>query len=74
MSVLAWIIVMSFAGGALSVLAAALFALTAGAAWVSPMVSFAIGALLGAAFLEVLPHAIIASGDATATSAIVLAG
>ena len=74
MSVLAWIIVMSFAGGALSVLAAALFALTAGAAWVSPLVSFAIGALLGAAFLEVLPHAIIASGDATATSAIVLAG
>ncbi len=65
---------MSFAGGALSVLAAALFALTAGAAWVSQLVSFAIGALLGAAFLEVLPHAIIASADATSTSAIVLAG
>lgn len=65
---------MSFAGGVLSVLAAALFALTAGAAWVSQLVSFAIGALLGAAFLEVLPHAIIASGDATSSSAIVLAG
>ena len=74
MSVLTWIIVMSIAGGALSVLAAAAFALTAGAAWVSQLVSFAIGALLGAAFLEVLPHAIIASGDATSSSAIVLAG
>jgi len=74
MSVLSWIIAMSFAGGTLSVLAAALFALTAGAAWVSQLVSFAIGALLGAAFLEVLPHAIIASGDATSSSAIVLAG
>ena len=74
MSVLSWIIVMSFAGGTLSVLAAALFALTAGAAWVSQLVSLAIGALLGAAFLEVLPHAIIASGDATSSSAIVLGG
>ena len=74
MSALSWIILVSFAGGALSVLAAALFALTAGAAWVSQLVSFAIGALLGAAFLEVLPHAITASGDATSTSALVLSG
>jgi len=74
MSVLSWIIVTSIVGGALSVLAAAMFALTLGTAWVSQLVSFAIGALLGAAFLEVLPHAIIASADATSTSAIVLAG
>ncbi|MBI3525982.1 MAG: ZIP family metal transporter [Betaproteobacteria bacterium] len=74
MSVLTWIIVTSIVGGALSVLAAAMFALTLGTAWVSQLVSFAIGALLGAAFLEVLPHAIIASADATSTSAIVLAG
>lgn len=65
---------MSFVGGTLSVLAAALFALTANARWVSLLVSYAIGALLGAAFLEVLPHAIIASADATFTSALVLAG
>lgn len=74
MSVLSWIIVTSIVGGALSVLAAALFALTLGTAWVSQLVSFAIGALLGAAFLEVLPHAIIASADASSTSAMVLAG
>lgn len=65
---------MSLAGGAFSVLAAGAFALTATPAWVSLLVSYAIGALLGAAFLEVLPHAIIASGDATQSSAIVLAG
>ncbi|MFA7268084.1 MAG: ZIP family metal transporter [Sterolibacterium sp.] len=74
MSVLLWIIVVSIVGGALSVLAAASFALTFGIAWVSQLVSFAIGALLGAAFLEVLPEAIIATTDATTTSATVLAG
>jgi zinc and cadmium transporter len=74
MSVLSWIIVMSLAGGALSVLAAAAFALTARVQWVSLLISYAIGALLGAAFLEVLPHAITASGDASTTTATVLAG
>ena len=65
---------MSFVGGLLSVLAAALLAFTANQRWVGLLVSYAIGALLGAAFLEVLPHAVIASGDASTTSAIVLAG
>ena len=65
---------MSIGGGVLSVLAAAGFALTLGAALVSQLVSFAIGALLGAAFLEVLPEAIIATSDASSTSAIVLGG
>jgi zinc and cadmium transporter len=75
MSVLAWIIVTSLAGGALSVLAAAAFALQARAQWgVSLLVSYAIGALLGASFLEVLPHAITASGDASTTTATVLGG
>ena len=36
---------------------AAAFALFLRAAWISTLVSFAIGALLGAAFLEVIPHA-----------------
>lgn len=47
----------SIAGGALSVGCAAIFALTVRAAWVPMLVSLAIGALLGAAFLEVIPHA-----------------
>ena len=54
---LAWIMAASVAGGALSVGCAAAFALTVRAAWVPMLVSFAIGALLGAAFLEVIPHA-----------------
>ncbi|KYC29130.1 putative divalent heavy-metal cations transporter [Sterolibacterium denitrificans] len=74
MSVLAWILLMSFAGGLLSVLAASLIALTASRRWVNSLVSYAIGALLGAAFLEVLPHAVVGSGDVGSTSAIVLAG
>ena len=74
MSVLAWILVASIAGGALSVFAAALFALSARGGWVPHLISYAIGALLGAAFLEVLPHAIEAQGDAGKTTAIVLAG
>jgi zinc and cadmium transporter len=74
MSVLNWILLASLVGGALSVVAAAAFALTARAHWVPWLVSVAIGALLGAAFLEVLPHAVIASGDATSTHTIVLAG
>jgi zinc and cadmium transporter len=56
MSPLGWIVAASLAGGVLSAGAAA-FALFLRAAWVSTLVSFAIGALLGAAFLEVIPHA-----------------
>ena len=74
MSVLAWIIFVSIAGGALSVLAAAAFAFRAQTKWVSLLISYAIGALLGASFLEVLPHAITASGDASTTTATVLGG
>jgi zinc and cadmium transporter len=57
MSTLAWILVSSLVGGTLSVLAAAFFAFTARATWVPLLISYAIGALLGAVFLEILPHA-----------------
>ena len=53
---LTWIVLACLAGGVLSVCAAA-FALVLRATWVPMLVSFAIGTLLGAAFLEVLPHA-----------------
>ena len=53
---LGWILMASVAGGTLSAgLAAA--SLTLRATWVPMLVSFAIGALLGAAFLELIPHA-----------------
>ena len=53
---LGWILVASIAGGILSA-AMASVALLLRAAWVPMLVSYAIGALLGAAFLEVIPHA-----------------
>jgi zinc and cadmium transporter len=53
---LGWILAASFAGGMLSVALAA-FALVLRATWLPMLVSYAIGALLGAAFLEVIPHA-----------------
>ncbi|GAB2180590.1 ZIP family metal transporter [Denitratisoma sp. agr-D3] len=74
MSTLQWIVFSALAGGAFSVLAAAVFAFSARAAWIPMLVSYAVGALLGASFLEVLPHALTASGDATQSAALVLAG
>jgi zinc and cadmium transporter len=53
---LGWIVAASVAGGTLSA-ALASVALLLRAAWVPMLVSYAIGALLGAAFLEVIPHA-----------------
>jgi zinc and cadmium transporter len=74
MDTLVWIVVASVVGGALSVLAAAGFAMSARASLVPMLISYAIGALLGAAFLEVLPHAIIATSDATSAATVVLLG
>jgi zinc and cadmium transporter len=72
MSPLGWIVVASLAGGVLSAAAAA-FALFLRAAWVSTLVSFAIGALLGAAFLEVIPHA-FANGEPKVVAGSILVG
>jgi zinc and cadmium transporter len=74
MSTLAWITAASLLGGVLSVACAALFALTARAAWVPMLVSYAIGALLGAAFLELLPHAFEGAMSVRSVAATVLAG
>jgi zinc and cadmium transporter len=68
---LGWILAASVAGGALSAGLAA-FALLLRASWVSMLVSYAIGALLGAAFLEVIPHAFKESPREAAVS--ILAG
>ncbi len=73
MSTLTWILLASAAGGLLSVLLASL-ALAARAEWIPVMVSYAIGALLGAAFLEVLPHAMERAGNIQALTATVLGG
>jgi len=57
-STLSWIIFVSLAGGALSVVAAAALSVALGTQRIGMLISYAIGALLGAAFLEILPHAL----------------
>lgn len=74
MSILAWIIVSSLLGGVLSVAAAALFAFSARASMVPLLVSYAIGALLGAVFLEILPHAFELNHDVHTMAGTVLFG
>lgn len=74
MSILAWIVVTSLLGGLLSVLAAALFVLNARAQYLGGLVSYAIGALLGAVFLDILPEALHLTTNITAVSATVLLG
>lgn len=62
----------ALAGGVLATAAAAL-TLALPAAWISRLVSFAVGALLGAVFIELLPHA-LETGDTEAVMVTVLAG
>ncbi|MDF0376999.1 ZIP family metal transporter [Methylophilus sp. YYY-1] len=61
-------------GGVLSVCVAALFALNAQKHWVPLLVSYAIGALLAAVFLEILPHAIESSPNIEAMTGTMLFG
>jgi zinc and cadmium transporter len=70
---LSWIIAVSLAGGVLSVAAAAAVSVSLGAHRVNILISYAIGALLGAAFLEILPHA-LEHGEPHSMAATVLFG
>ena len=71
---LAWILAATIAGGVLSVLAAAVVAFNARASWVPVLVSYAVGALLGAVFLEILPHAFGTADSIESLAATILAG
>jgi zinc and cadmium transporter len=74
MMILTAIIVASFLGGALSVLAASFVAFKARAQWVPVLVSYAIGALLGAAFLDIIPEAFEETKIVEGLAATILAG
>jgi zinc and cadmium transporter len=74
MSTISAILVASLFGGILSVATAALVAFRAQAKWVPLLVSYAIGALLGAAFLDILPEAFEAANNAQAVAATILGG
>lgn len=74
MSPLGWIVVSTIAGALLSVSAAAAFSFSAASARVSMLISYAVGALLGAVFLEILPHALEVSPSFHSLTATVLVG
>jgi len=74
MTTFSWIIAASFLGGSLSVAFAAMLTLNTRTSWVQMLISYAIGALLGAAFLNALPEALELSKDPDRISAIVLSG
>ncbi|HET7096788.1 MAG TPA: ZIP family metal transporter [Casimicrobiaceae bacterium] len=72
MSTLTEIVVAALAGGVLATIAAA-GTLALHPSWISRLVSFAVGALLGAVFLELLPHA-LETGSAERVMGTVLVG
>jgi zinc and cadmium transporter len=74
MSTLLWIITASIAGAVLSVAGAAVFAFRVSPARIPMLISYAIGALLGAVFLEILPHALEQAGDVHVLTGVILAG
>jgi len=74
MTTLSWIIITTVLGGILSVLAAAAFAFSASAARVQVLISYAVGALLGAVFLEVLPSAFSMADSPERVAAMILFG
>ena len=63
MSTLLWIIVASLGGGLISITCAGLFSFVTHNNWVPILVSYAVGALLGAVFIEILPYAIEITRD-----------
>ena len=74
MSTLTWIVASTLAGGLLSVVAAAALALKAKVAHIPILISYAVGALLGAVFIELLPHAFELAESLESMAGTILAG
>lgn len=72
--ILAYILAACLAGTLLSLAIAALVASRVQARWIPTLVSFAVGALLGAAFLDLLPHLFEASKSPARTAGFILVG
>jgi len=72
--VFVWIIAATLAGGVLSLLAAALLSFALLSRWLAPMVSYAAGVLLAAAFLHLLPEAFSQADSIEGLFAVTLAG
>src|SRR5262252_2439036 len=63
------IVIACIAGGVLAIIAAA-GTLALQPSWISALISFAVGALLGAVFLELLPHALEAGSTESVMSTV----
>ena len=74
MPVLALILLVCIAGSVLSLAIAAVLAFRLQPRWISTLVSFAVGALLGVVFLDMLPHLFEDTKNAGRTAAFILAG
>jgi zinc and cadmium transporter len=74
MTTLTAILLTCLAAGVLSVVLAAAVALNARPSWIPTLVSFAVGALLGAVFLELLPHIFEKTTNYQQTAMTILAG
>lgn len=74
MTTLGWIGAATIAGGLLSVAAAGALALNARSSYVPVLISYAVGALLGAAFLDLLPEAFRRSDSLEEMAAVILGG
>ncbi len=74
LSIITWITLFSLLGGVLSVSGAALVSLNISRAGLPVLISYAIGAMLGAVFLEILPEAIEHASSVQAVTGTVLIG
>jgi zinc and cadmium transporter len=74
MIVLVYILGACLAGTALSLALAALVAFRLKASWISTLVSYAVGALLGVAFLDLLPHIFREAQQPQRAASFILAG
>ena len=71
---LSWIIFTCIFGGVISFIFALMFLKYANSSLLNHMVSLAVGTLLGAAFLEIIPHAFELSNDVHQVTFVVLIG
>jgi zinc and cadmium transporter len=74
MNTFSWIVAATLLGGILSVAVASVVALRADAAYIPVLISYAVGALLGAVFIEVLPHAFSIATNIQTMASTILAG
>lgn len=74
MTTLTWIISATLLGGVLSVAVAGALALKAKASQIPVLISYAVGALLGAVFIELLPEAFERAESAHSMAATILVG